>query len=156
MDTFSEVFKAIASYPWQVNVGVLSLIPLYIIDFKFFDKLNIGLQRKIALAKERGHVARGMIMKEDAKRLVVNNSQSAYSYWAARYTYTVDGKEYRKRFSCDNRHSTRSKLRTIINVYWLDDPTSLSGTIAAIHSAHGLEFLRCCFHGLGLYLSYCC
>ena len=48
MDTFSEVFKAIASYPWQVNVGVLSLIPLYIIDFKFFDKLNIGLQRKIA------------------------------------------------------------------------------------------------------------
>ena len=65
-----------------------------------FDKLNIGLQRKIALAKERGHVARGMIVKEDAKRLVVNNSQSAYSYWAARYTYTVDGKEYRKRFSC--------------------------------------------------------
>lgn len=52
MDTFSEVFKAIASYPWQVNVGVLSLIPLYIIDFKFFCKLNIGLQRKIALAKE--------------------------------------------------------------------------------------------------------
>ena len=49
-----------------VNVGVLSLIPLYIIDFKFFDKLNIGLQRKIALAKERGHVARGMIVKEDA------------------------------------------------------------------------------------------
>ena len=89
MDTFSEVFKAIASYPWQVNVGVLSLIPLYIIDFKFFGKLNIGLQRKIALAKERGHVARGMIVKEDAKRLVVNNSQSAYSYWAARYTYTV-------------------------------------------------------------------
>lgn len=88
MDTFSEVFKAIASYPWQVNVGVLSLIPLYIIDFKFFDKLNIGLQRKIALAKERGHVVRGMIVKEDAKRLVVNNSQSAYSYWAARYTYT--------------------------------------------------------------------
>mgnify|MGYP000009707418 FL=1 len=122
MDTFSEVFKAIASSPWQVNVGVLSLIPLYIIDFKFFDKLNIGLQRKIALAKERGHVARGMIVKEDAKRLVVNNSQSAYSYWAARYTYTVDGKEYRKRFSCDNRHSTRSELRTIINVYWLDDP----------------------------------
>jgi len=122
MDTFSEVFKAIASYPWQVNVGVLSLIPLYIIDFKFFCKLNIGLQRKIALAKERGHVARGMIVKEDAKRLVVNNSQSAYSYWAARYTYTVDGKEYRKRFSCDKRHSTRSELRTIINVYWLDDP----------------------------------
>ena len=122
MDTLSEVFKAIASYPWQVNVGVLSLIPLYIIDFKFFDKLNIGLQRKIALAKERGHVARGMIVKEDAKRLVVNNSQSAYSYWAARYTYTVDGKEYRKRFSCDKRHSTRSELRTIINVYWLDDP----------------------------------
>ena len=103
-------------------MGVLSLIPLYIIDFKFFDKLNIGLQRKIALAKERGHVARGMIVKEDAKRLVVNNSQSAYSYWAARYTYTVDGKEYRKRFSCDKRHSTRSELRTIINVYWLDDP----------------------------------
>lgn len=102
--------------------GVLSLIPLYIIDFKFFCKLNIGLQRKIALAKERGHVARGMIVKEDAKRLVVNNSQSAYSYWAARYTYTVDGKEYRKRFSCDKRHSTRSELRTIINVYWLDDP----------------------------------
>ena len=66
MDTLSEVFKAIASYPWQVNVGVLSLIPLYIIDFKFFDKLKIGLQRKIALAKERGHVARGMIVKEDA------------------------------------------------------------------------------------------
>ena len=66
MDTLSEVFKAIASYPWQVNVGVLSLIPLYIIDFKFFCKLNIGLQRKIALAKERGHVARGMIVKEDA------------------------------------------------------------------------------------------
>lgn len=63
MNTFSEVFKAIASYPWQVNVGVLSLIPLYIIDFKFFCKLNIGLQRKIALAKERGHVARGMIVK---------------------------------------------------------------------------------------------
>ena len=81
--------------------GVLSLIPLYIIDFKFFCKLNIGLQRKIALAKERGHVARGMIVKEDAKRLVVNNSQSA---------------------SCDKRHSTRSELRTIINVYWLDDP----------------------------------
>lgn len=151
MNTFSEVFKAIASYPWQVNVGVLSLIPLYIIDFKFLCKLNIGLQRKIALAKERGHVARGMIVKEDAKRLVVNNSQSAYSYWAARYTYTVDGKEYRKRFSCDNRHSTRSELRTIINVYWLD-----SGTIAAIHLAHGLEFLRYCFHGLGLYLSYSC
>ena len=126
MSTFSEVFKAIASYPWPVNVGVLSLIPLYIIDFKFFCKLNIGLQRKIALAKERGHVTRGMIVKEDAKRLVVNNSQSAYSYWAARYTYTVDGKEYRKRFSCDNRHSTR------------------------------LEFLRYCFHGLGLYLSYSC
>lgn len=67
-------------------------------------------------------MVRGMIVKEDAKRLVVNNSQSAYSYWAARYTYTVDGKEYRKRFSCDNRHSTRSELRTIINVYWLDDP----------------------------------
>ena len=146
MSTFSEVFKAIASYPWQVNVGVLSLIPLYIIDFKFFCKLNIGLQRKIALAKERGHVTRGMIVKEDAKRLVVNNSQSAYSYWAARYTYTVDGKEYRKRFSCDNRHSTRSELRTIIN----------SGTIATIHLAHGLEFLRYCFHGLGLYLSYSC
>ena len=56
MSTFSEVFKAIASYPWQVNVGVLSLIPLYIIDFKFFCKLNIGLQRKIALAKERGQI----------------------------------------------------------------------------------------------------
>ena len=139
-----------------INVGVLSLIPLYIIDFKFFDKLNIGLQRKIALAKERGHVVRGMIVKEDAKRLVVNNSQSAYSYWAARYTYTVDGKEYRKRFSCDKRHSTRSELRTIINVYWLMTRTSLSGTIVAIHLAHGLEFLRYCFHGLGLYLSYSC
>ena len=80
MDTFSEVFKAIASYPWQVNVGVLSLIPLYIIDFKFFCKLNIGLQRKIALAKERGHVVRGMIVKEDAKRFVVNNSQSANNF----------------------------------------------------------------------------
>lgn len=150
MDTFSEVFKAIASYPWQVNVGVLSLIPLYIIDFKFFCKLNIGLQRKIALAKERGHVARGMIVKEDAKRLVVNNSQSAYSYWAARYTYTVGGKEYRKRFSCDKRHSTRSELSGLMT------RTSLSGTIAAIHLAHGLEFLRYCFHGLGLYLSYSC
>lgn len=41
MDTLSEVFKAIASYPWQVNVGVLSLIPLYIIDFKFYFKLDI-------------------------------------------------------------------------------------------------------------------
>ena len=69
-------------------------------------------------------MARGMIVKEDAKRRVVNNSQSAYSYWAARYTYTVDGKEYRKRFSCDKRHSTRSELRTIINVYWLDDPNN--------------------------------
>ena len=57
--------------------GVLSLIPLYIIDFKFFCKLNIGLQRKIALAKERGHVARGMIVKEDAKRLVVKGIDEA-------------------------------------------------------------------------------
>ena len=81
-----------------VNVGVLSLIPLYIIDFKFFDKLNIGLQRKIALAKERGHVARGMIVKEDAKRLVVNNSQSAYSYWARSEERRV-GKECRSRWS---------------------------------------------------------
>ena len=49
---FSEVFKAfLISHPWQVNVGVLSLIPLYIIDLSFFDKLNIGLQRKIALCK---------------------------------------------------------------------------------------------------------
>ena len=74
MDTFSEVFKAIASYPWQVNVGVLSLIPLYIIDFKFFCKLNIGLQRKIALAKERGHVARG-----DRKSTRLNSSHNRES-----------------------------------------------------------------------------
>ena len=119
---FFRSFYGYRKLPVAGICGVLSLIPLYIIDFKFFCKLNIGLQRKIALAKERGHVVRGMIVKEDAKRLVVNNSQSAYSYWAARYTYTVDGKEYRKRFSCDNRHSTRSELRTIINVYWLDDP----------------------------------
>lgn len=106
-----------------VNVGVLSLIPLYIIDFKFFDKLNIGLQRKIALAKERGHVARGMIVKEDAKRLVVNNSQSAYSYWAARYTYTVDGKEYRKRFSCDNKSDVIlfGTKNPLYQIQWLAD-----------------------------------
>lgn len=46
MNTFSEVFKTIISYPWQVNVGMLSIIPLYIIDFKVLDKVNIGLQRK--------------------------------------------------------------------------------------------------------------
>mgnify|MGYP000519723068 CR=1 FL=1 len=76
----------------------------------------------IEIAKERGHVTKGMIIKKDAKRITVNRSNSDHNYWAARYTYTVAGKEYCRKFSCSPLSSTRSHLRTIINVYWIDDP----------------------------------
>ena len=69
----------------------------------------------------------------------------------------------------DARSGTRYSHSTPFDIIWtfvhtlltVPDPrdssrTSLSGTIAAIHLAHGLEFLRYCFHGLWLYLSYCC
>ena len=63
-----------------------------------------------------------MIIKKDAKRITVNRSNSDHNYWAARYTYTVAGKEYCRKFSCSPLSSTRSHLRTIINVFWIDDP----------------------------------
>ena len=86
---FKEIINAIRQYPWQVTVAVISLIPLYIIDLKFLAKRKVGLSRKIEIAKERGHVTKGMIIKKDAKRITVNRSNSDYNYWAARYTYTV-------------------------------------------------------------------
>ena len=119
---FKEIINAIRQYPWQVTVAVISLIPLYIIDLKFLAKRKVGLSRKIEIAKERGHVTKGMIIKKDAKRITVNRSNSDYNYWAARYTYTVAGKEYCRKFSCSPLSSTRSHLRTIINVYWIHDP----------------------------------
>lgn len=119
---FKEIINAIRQYPWQVTVAVISLIPLYIIDLKFLAKRKVGLSRKIEIAKEHGHVTKGMIIKKDAKRITVNRSNSDYNYWAARYTYTVAGKEYCRKFSCSPLSSTRSHLRTIINVYWIHDP----------------------------------
>ena len=119
---FKEIINAIRQYPWQVTVAVISLIPLYIIDLKFLAKRKVGLSRKIEIAKERGHVTKGMIIKKDAKRITVNRSNSDHNYWAARYTYTVAGKEYCRKFSCSPLSSTRSHLRTIINVYWINDP----------------------------------
>ena len=65
---------------------------------------------------------KGNDIKKDAKRITVNRSNSDYNYRAARYTYTVAGKEYCRKFSCSPLSSTRSHLRTIINVYWIDDP----------------------------------
>lgn len=64
---FKEIINAIRQYPWQVTVAVISLIPLYIIDLKFLAKRKVGLSRKIEIAKERGHVTKGMIIKKDAK-----------------------------------------------------------------------------------------
>lgn len=119
---FKEIINAIRQYPWQVTVAVISLIPLYIIDLKFLAKRKVGLSRKIEIVKERGHVTKGMIIKKDAKRITVNRSNSDHNYWAARYTYTVAGKEYCRKFSCSPLSSTRSHLRTIINVYWIHDP----------------------------------
>ena len=57
---FKEIINAIRQYPWQVTVAVISLIPLYIIDLKFLAKRKVGLSRKIEIAKERGHVTKGM------------------------------------------------------------------------------------------------
>ena len=61
---FKEIINAIRQYPWQVTVAVISLIPLYIIDLKFLAKRKVGLSRKIEIAKERGHVTKGMIIKK--------------------------------------------------------------------------------------------
>ena len=105
---FKEIINAIRQYPWQVTVAVISLIPLYIIDLKFLAKRKVGLSRKIEIAKERGHVTKGMIIKKDAKRITVNRSNSDHNYC--------------RKFSCSPLSSTRSHLRTIINVYWIDDP----------------------------------
>ena len=77
---FKEIINAIRQYPWQVTVAVISLIPLYIIDLKFLVKRKVGLSRKIEIAKERGHVTKGMIIKKDAKRITVNRSNSDYNY----------------------------------------------------------------------------
>lgn len=64
---FKEIINAIRQYPWQVTVAVISLIPLYIIDLKFLVKRKVGLSRKIEIAKERGHVTKGMIIKKMQK-----------------------------------------------------------------------------------------
>ena len=64
---FKEIINAIHQYPWQVTVAVISLIPLYIIDLKFLAKRKVGLSRKIEIAKERGHVTKGMIIKKMQK-----------------------------------------------------------------------------------------
>lgn len=64
---FKEIINAIRQYPWQVTVAVISLIPLYIIDLKFLAKRKVGLSRKIEIAKERGHVTKGMIIKKMQK-----------------------------------------------------------------------------------------
>lgn len=77
---FKEIINAIRQYPWQVTVAVISLIPLYIIDLKFLAKRKVGLSRKIEIAKERGHVTKGMIIKKDAKRITVNRSNSDHNY----------------------------------------------------------------------------
>lgn len=118
----SEIINTLKQYPWQVHVGMLSLIPLYIIDIKFFMKKKVGLEKKIEIAKERGHVTRGTIDKKDAHKLITNQSHSDYSYLGAYYTYTVNDKNYHQKFSADPRNHTRSPLRTIINVYWIDNP----------------------------------
>ena len=68
---FKEIINAIRQYPWQVTVAVISLIPLYIIDLKFLAKRKVGLSRKIEIAKERGHVTKGMIIKKDAKKAML-------------------------------------------------------------------------------------
>ena len=64
---FKEIINAIRQYPWQVTVAVISLIPLYIIDLKFLAKRKVGLSRKIEIAKERGHVTKGMIMQKESR-----------------------------------------------------------------------------------------
>ncbi len=64
---FKEIINTIRQYPWQVTVAVISLIPLYIIDLKFLAKRKVGLSRKIEIAKERGHVTKGMIIKKMQK-----------------------------------------------------------------------------------------
>lgn len=64
---FKEIINAIRQYPWQVTVAVISLIPLYIIDLKFLAKRKVGLSRKIEIAKERGYVTKGMIIKKMQK-----------------------------------------------------------------------------------------
>ena len=69
-----EALDALKQIPWQYYVGMVSLIPLCILDIKFFAKKKVGLEKKIAIAKERGHVTRGMIVKEEGYRLRTNNS----------------------------------------------------------------------------------
>lgn len=64
---FKEIINAIRQDSWQVTVAVISLIPLYIIDLKFLAKRKVGLSRKIEIAKERGHVTKGMIIKKMQK-----------------------------------------------------------------------------------------
>lgn len=148
---FKEIINAIRQYPWQVTVAVISLIPLYIIDLKFLAKRKVGLSRKIEIAKERGHVTKGMIIKKDAKRITVNRSNSDHNYWAARYTYTVAGKEYCRKFSCSPLSSTRSHLRTIINVYWIDDPARPFWDYSEDPLGDLYNILPHCSHGSSLF-----
>lgn len=43
---FKEIINTIRQYPWQVTVAVISLIPLYIIDLKFFSQKKSWAEQK--------------------------------------------------------------------------------------------------------------
>ena len=119
---FKEIIPFVTC-PRSFAISIFLLSPTFLLAKNFRSMMYSGISDITATVTCHGYWRMAlMIIKKDAKRITVNRSNSDHNYWAARYTYTVAGKEYCRKFSCSPLSSTRSHLRTIINVYWIDDP----------------------------------
>lgn len=119
--TLMEAFSALAGYGPALWCGVAAAIATFIVEIILCKKgiLFAGADKKLALAKQRGHMltaSRTSLRFRDREP----EGTSTNRIYIANYEYTVNGKRHTKQVT-----STRMKPPLTITLYYLNSPTKV-------------------------------
>lgn len=119
--TLTEAFKALAGYGPAVWCGVAAAIVTFVIEIILCTKgiLFAGTEKKIALAKQRGHVLKATRRTLRYRDREPENT-TANRIYRATYEYTVNGTIHTKALT-----STGMKLPTTISLYYVNNPSKV-------------------------------
>ena len=119
--TLTEAFSALAGYGPALWCGVATAIATFIVEIILCKKgiLFAGTDKKLALAKQRGHMltaSRTSLRFRDREP----EGTSTNRIYIANYEYTVNGKRHTKQVT-----STSMKPPLTITLYYLNSPTKV-------------------------------
>lgn len=119
--TLTEAFHALAGYGAAFWCGAAAGIATFIIEIILCQKgiLFAGADRKLALAKQRGHMLTAQRISLRFRDRKPENTTTNRVY-IANYEYTVNGKRRTKQIT-----STSVKPPLTITLYYLNSPTKV-------------------------------